>query len=80
MILQESTVKDMDHRVVRQATDDPGERTLSTKGGVIINDVPAEGLISTGRRNRGREDKAELRDTAHVRTLHSAQLRHCDKK
>ena len=53
---------------------------METEGGVIINDFPTDGLVSTGRRNRGREDKAELRDTAHVRTLHSAQLRHCDKK
>ena len=41
-ILQESSVKNMNHSVARKTTEDPGEGTLKAKCGIVITDVPAD--------------------------------------
>ena len=41
-ILQESSVKYMNHSVARKTTEDPGEGTLKAKCGIVITDVPAD--------------------------------------
>ena len=41
-ILQESSVKNMNHSIARKTTEDPGERTLKAESGIVITDVPAD--------------------------------------
>lgn len=65
----------MNDSVVRKAADYPGQRALQTKGGVVVTEVPTDGLISTSGRDGGREDEAECWDASHIRTLHSEQTK-----